>query len=69
MATPDPGFDSIGAVPRLEQENVVKRMLVLSLAMIALALGAVWAVSSVDNTRDRNVPGHTTGLGRISLAD
>jgi len=30
---------------------------VLSLAMIALALGAVWAVSSFDNnTGDRNVP-------------
>jgi len=37
--------------------------------MIALALGTVWVVSSVDNTRDRNVPGVTTGLGKNSLAE
>jgi hypothetical protein len=45
----------------------VKRMLVLSLAMIALALGAVWVASSVGNTRDRSVPGHATGSGKILL--
>jgi len=63
LATSDPVWtlDLIGAVTGLDrkgkQENVVKRMLVLSLAMIALALGAVWAVSSFDNnTGDRNVP-------------
>ena len=52
-------LELVGAVARrkAKQENLGKRMLVLSLAMIALALGAVWAVSSfVNNTRDRNVP-------------
>ena len=47
----------------------MKRMLVLSLAMIALALGAVWVASSVGNTRDRSVPGHATGPGKNSLAE
>jgi hypothetical protein len=72
LAVSDPvcTLDVIFAITRkARKENLVKQMLVLALAMIALALGTVWVVSSVDNARDRNVPGHTTGPGKNSLVE
>jgi hypothetical protein len=49
--------------------GALKKLLALAAVLIACCVVVIWGLSSLDHTRDWNVPGHTTAAGKNSAAD